>query len=408
VLNCLLRYQQLILHYLLIVNLMSKGVIFCPPPSLDENPRNAIINQFTQPAFVASILSTNKYDQIHTKQIKQALKKSGISLYDLFKDPKTASTIFAETSRIIQELLPTANAAEAEKLNQTIELLNRASTIVDNDNNSVSIFNKGLSFSSSQPSEIEVNGPNGEMLKLFLDRKTGKYYRYTSFDRSKKLVFLRPGSEIALKEVSNNYIKDDSERRLAAVGIIGAGSVTAAATCAALTKTMLGDELALTAITVATVMALTSQVYGVTPDEGLALSGIATVAGKLIGIRGVTFLTKWIPGLGEGVNAAASAFHHGIIGLVFMAMHEGQINKFGGTYLHGGAKFLGGVLSALQGALTWDSVKDMDASVGNTAADIGSKSYDSHIPLADYSAWGYISLADSGYKIPPVFQQFIR
>lgn len=78
-----------------------------------------------------------------------------------------------------------------------------------------------------------------------------------------------------------------------------------AVTAALLAQTMIGDEAALTALTIAMIIAV-AKMNGADWDSGAALAFLGIFIGGYIGTRGATFLIKWIPGVGNAANAAVT------------------------------------------------------------------------------------------------------
>lgn len=106
----------------------------------------------------------------------------------------------------------------------------------------------------------------------------------------------------------------DFEKRITAV-IIHGFAVAHAATAFALAQTMVGDELALTVLTIAMiecVARVNDRKWGVA--EALAVIGV--LAGGYIGTRLGVALIKWIPGIGNGANAAATFTTTEILGWI--------------------------------------------------------------------------------------------
>lgn len=106
----------------------------------------------------------------------------------------------------------------------------------------------------------------------------------------------------------------DFEKRITAL-IIHGFAVAHAATAFTLAQTILGDELALTVLTIAMiecVARINDRKWGVAD----ALAVIGVLAGGYVGTRlGVAFI-KWIPGLGNGANAAATFTTTEILGWI--------------------------------------------------------------------------------------------
>lgn len=110
------------------------------------------------------------------------------------------------------------------------------------------------------------------------------------------------------------YSNWDFEKRITAL-IIHGFAVAHAATAFTLAQTILGDELALTVLTIAMiecVARVNDRKWGVAD----ALAVIGVLAGGYVGTRlGVAFI-KWIPGLGNGANAAATFTTTEILGWI--------------------------------------------------------------------------------------------
>lgn len=82
-------------------------------------------------------------------------------------------------------------------------------------------------------------------------------------------------------------------------------AVAHAVTAALLAQTVVGDEAALTALTVAMIIAV-AKLNGVDWDSGQALAFLGIYIGGYVGSRGAAFLIKWIPGVGNAANAAVT------------------------------------------------------------------------------------------------------
>lgn len=106
----------------------------------------------------------------------------------------------------------------------------------------------------------------------------------------------------------------DFEKRTTAITIHGFAAAHAA-TAFALSQTLLGDEAVLACLTVAMiecVARINDRKWGVA--EAFAVMGV--LAGGYVGTRlGVT-LVKWIPGIGNGANAAATFTTTEILGWI--------------------------------------------------------------------------------------------
>ncbi|AHF94854.1 hypothetical protein OPIT5_28485 [Opitutaceae bacterium TAV5] len=99
-------------------------------------------------------------------------------------------------------------------------------------------------------------------------------------------------------------MSDDSKQFITAAVIHGF-AVAHAGTAAALSQTLIGDEAALTALTI-TMIIVISRVNGKEWGVGEGLALIGTMAGYYLGTRGLVFLVKWIPGIGNAANAIAT------------------------------------------------------------------------------------------------------
>lgn len=78
-----------------------------------------------------------------------------------------------------------------------------------------------------------------------------------------------------------------------------------AVTAATLSQTMVGDEAALTVLTISMIIAI-ARLYGQTVEVGSALALLGTFAGFYLGTRGAVFFVKWIPFVGNAANAIAT------------------------------------------------------------------------------------------------------
>lgn len=96
----------------------------------------------------------------------------------------------------------------------------------------------------------------------------------------------------------------DSKKRMTGMMIHGF-AVAHAVTAALLAQTLVGDEAALTALTVAMIIAV-AKMNGADWDTGMALAFLGIFIGGYVGVRGATFLIKWIPGIGNAANAAVT------------------------------------------------------------------------------------------------------
>ncbi|MDE7298941.1 MAG: hypothetical protein K2N94_08975 [Lachnospiraceae bacterium] len=106
----------------------------------------------------------------------------------------------------------------------------------------------------------------------------------------------------------------DFQRRITAIMIHGFAAAHAAVAFT-LSQTMVGDELALAGLTVAMIECIArvnDRKWGV----GEALATIGVMSGGYIGTRLGVALIKWIPGLGNGANAAATFATTEILGWI--------------------------------------------------------------------------------------------
>lgn len=86
-----------------------------------------------------------------------------------------------------------------------------------------------------------------------------------------------------------------------------------AVTAATLAQTMVGDEAALTALTITMIVSL-SRIYNAPVSWGGALAFLGVFAGFYLGTRGATCLIKWIPGIGNTANALSTIFTTEVLG----------------------------------------------------------------------------------------------
>ena len=104
----------------------------------------------------------------------------------------------------------------------------------------------------------------------------------------------------------------DPKKTMTAV-LIHSFAVAHAATAALLAPTLVGDEAALTVLTIAMVIAV-AKLNGADWDTGSALAFLGVMAGTYLGTRGAVFLVKWIPGIGSIANAATTTVVTEILG----------------------------------------------------------------------------------------------
>lgn len=116
----------------------------------------------------------------------------------------------------------------------------------------------------------------------------------------------------------------DFEKRITSL-IIHGFAVAHAAIAFSFAQTMIGDEALLTLLTIAMIECIArvnDRKWGV----GEALSVIGVMAGGYIGTRlGVAFI-KWIPGIGNGANAAATFTTTEILGWITYTLVKQDID----------------------------------------------------------------------------------
>lgn len=108
--------------------------------------------------------------------------------------------------------------------------------------------------------------------------------------------------------------------------LIHSFAVAHAVTAALLAQTMVGDEAALTALTVAMIMAV-AKMNGADWDSGTALAFLGVFIGSYVGVRGATFLIKWVPGIGNAANAGVTLVTTEVLGWATYAFVQKSKNK---------------------------------------------------------------------------------
>ncbi|MBQ6065020.1 MAG: hypothetical protein IJK87_15560 [Prevotella sp.] len=88
-----------------------------------------------------------------------------------------------------------------------------------------------------------------------------------------------------------------------------------AVTAATLSQTMVGDEVALTTLTISMIIAI-SRLYNQPIEVGSAFALLGTFAGFYLGTRGAIFCIKWIPFVGNAANAIATTMTTETLGWV--------------------------------------------------------------------------------------------
>ncbi len=117
----------------------------------------------------------------------------------------------------------------------------------------------------------------------------------------------------------------DSKKKMTGMMIHGF-AVAHALTAALLAQTLVGDEAALTALTIAMIIAV-AKMNGADWDTGMALSFLGISIGGYVGIRGATFLVKWIPGIGNAANALSTLATTEVLGwATYLFIKKGKTN----------------------------------------------------------------------------------
>lgn len=114
------------------------------------------------------------------------------------------------------------------------------------------------------------------------------------------------------------------EKKRATGMMIHGFAVAHALTAGVLAQTLVGDEAALTALTVAMIIAV-AKVNGVKWGSGAALSFFGLFVGGYMSLRGTAFLFKWIPGIGNVANAGLTFTSTEIVGwAVYLFIKKGK------------------------------------------------------------------------------------
>lgn len=117
----------------------------------------------------------------------------------------------------------------------------------------------------------------------------------------------------------------DSKKKMTGMMIHGF-AVAHALTAALLAQTLVGDEAVLTALTVAMIIAV-AKMNGADWDTGMALAFLGIFIGGYVGVRGATFLIKWIPGIGNAANAAVTLTTTEVLGwATYLFIKKGKSN----------------------------------------------------------------------------------
>ena len=115
----------------------------------------------------------------------------------------------------------------------------------------------------------------------------------------------------------------DHRARLTGIVIHGF-ALAQGVTAATLAQTLVGDEAALTALTLAMIISI-SRLHGRDWGVGEGLALIGSMAGFYLASRGAVFLVKWIPLLGNAANAVTSVAVAEILGwATYLLVREGR------------------------------------------------------------------------------------
>ena len=98
---------------------------------------------------------------------------------------------------------------------------------------------------------------------------------------------------------------DDTVKKRMTGMMIHGFAVAHAIAAAALAQSLIGDEIVLTMLTTAMIIAV-AKMNGVDWDAGSALAFVGCFAGFYLGTRGAAFIVKWIPFAGNAANATAT------------------------------------------------------------------------------------------------------
>lgn len=117
----------------------------------------------------------------------------------------------------------------------------------------------------------------------------------------------------------------DSKKKMTGMMIHGF-AVAHAVTAALLAQTLVGDEAVLTALTIAMIVAV-AKLNGADWDTGMALAFLGIFLGGYVGVRGATFLIKWVPGIGNAANAAVTLTTTEVLGwATYLFIKKGKSN----------------------------------------------------------------------------------
>ena len=102
-------------------------------------------------------------------------------------------------------------------------------------------------------------------------------------------------------------------RRTTTALVIHGYAVAHGVAAALLAQTSVGDEVVLTALTIAMILTV-ANVNGAQWTKGMAASFLAVFAGGYIGVLGAAMLVKWIPFIGNGANAVTTIVTTEVLG----------------------------------------------------------------------------------------------
>lgn len=117
----------------------------------------------------------------------------------------------------------------------------------------------------------------------------------------------------------------DSKKKMTGMMIHGFAAAHAL-TAALLAQTLVGDEAVLTTLTIAMIVAV-AKMNGADWDTGMALAFLGIFIGGYVGVRGATFLIKWVPGVGNAANAAVTFTTTEVLGwAAYLFIKKGKSN----------------------------------------------------------------------------------
>lgn len=133
---------------------------------------------------------------------------------------------------------------------------------------------------------------------------------------------LKIGQKIYRKLLSDpKLIKDEKERLHACAKIISFNANIAAIAAGTLANTGVIDTFFLTACTYQMCKRIAA-CYGVGASSKMATSVAGIAVGKMLGAEVAKMFVKWIPGIGNSANAAATWSLHTITGLAIYLIYE--------------------------------------------------------------------------------------